>query len=99
MERLLGVPRDSGEVEAEGSTGWHRRRQPRWADRCGVVIYRVGRFIAPGTTVLGHLVPLAAQEILPVVRFNVQVMLPETSEYLLLLRGFPIIIARLFKKS
>ncbi len=49
--------------------------------------------------VLGHLVPLAAQEILPVVRFNVQVMLHETPEYLLLLRGFPIIIARLSKKG
>ncbi len=60
---------------------WHCRRQPRWADRWHIV----GRFIATGAMVLGPVDPLAAQEILPVVRFSVRVVVHETPEYLPLL--------------
>ncbi|KAK0221175.1 hypothetical protein EDD85DRAFT_263254 [Armillaria nabsnona] len=78
---------------------WRRRRQPRWADRCGIVVYRVGSFIATGTVILGPVAPLAAQKVFPVVRFRVRVMVHEAPEYRPLLRGFPIIVARLSKEG
>ncbi len=39
----------------------HRRRQPRWADRCFIVVYRIGRFIVTSATMLGFFVSLAVR--------------------------------------
>ncbi len=60
---------------------WHRRRPPRWADRWHIIVYVIGRFIAPGAMVLGLIVPLAPHQVLPVVGVSVWVVVCETSEY------------------
>ncbi|KAG7441186.1 uncharacterized protein BT62DRAFT_553470 [Guyanagaster necrorhizus] len=50
---------------------WHRRCQPRWADRRHIVVYGVCQFIATDAMVPSLLVPLGAHEVHPVVRVTV----------------------------
>ncbi|KAG7441890.1 uncharacterized protein BT62DRAFT_468708 [Guyanagaster necrorhizus] len=74
---------------------WHRRCQPRWADRCRIVVCGMGKLIATGAMVLGLLVPLAVHEVRPVVGLVVWVMVYGAPEWHSFLRRLPIIVALL----
>ncbi len=78
---------------------WYCRCQPQWADGCHIVIYGVCQFIATGVMVLGPVVPLAAQEVFPVVRFSTWVMVHKAPVYLPLLWCLPIVITWLSKEG
>ncbi|KAG7439648.1 uncharacterized protein BT62DRAFT_693539 [Guyanagaster necrorhizus] len=66
-----------------------------WANRCHIVIYIVGVFIATGTMMLGLVVPLAMHEVQPVIGIGEWVVVYGAPEYLSFLRRLPVVITLL----